>query len=118
MSASLLSHIAFVNHGLRRWETFNDETKESLHLFLLPDLDEHFIDLDLPVLLQVVELVIRHLVKVGLSDGIQVLQNMREGRTLAGIDFPTSLREKMNRIALRCEIIVVNLRFSLRKSAV
>ena len=55
----------------------NRET-ERAHLFALPDLDEDVVDLGLPVVLQHVEVLVGHLVEVGLGDGVEPLQDVDE----------------------------------------
>jgi hypothetical protein len=58
------------------------------NLLLLSDLDEHFVDFHLPVFLQCVEVVIRHLVELGVGDVVQQLQDVREGGPLVGVAVP------------------------------
>ena len=58
------------------------------YLFLFPDLDEHLVDLQLPVVLEVVEVVVGHLVEVGVGDVVQQLQHLLEGGALVGVVLP------------------------------
>ena len=60
------------------------------YLFPLPDLVEGLVDLLLPVVLQVVEVVVVHLRdELGARDVVQRLQDARERRTLVRVLLPT-----------------------------
>ena len=65
------------------------------YLFPLPDLVEGLVDLLLPVVLQVVEVVVVHLRdELGARDVVQRLQDARERRTLVRVLLPARCKRR------------------------
>jgi hypothetical protein len=58
------------------------------YLFLDSNFDDFFVDFDLPVRLQRVKVVVRHLVELGVGDVIQRLQDFPETGSLLRIISP------------------------------
>ena len=61
------------------------------HFFFLSNFDDFFVDFDLPVGLQRVEVVVGHLVELGVGDVVQSLQDLTKAWTLFGVVAPAQL---------------------------
>ncbi len=75
----------------------NNRKSTENYLFFDSDLDDLLVDLHLPVGLQRVEVVIRHLVELGVSDVVQRLQDLPKAWTFLRIVTPTGFHLEPNR---------------------